>query len=175
MPAPRNNKHAVGNKGGGRKSTYKPEYAEQARKLCNMGFTDEQLGEFFGVTERTINRWKLEHVEFMSALSVGKAHADDIVERSTFIAINGFTRTVRETVEIDGEKRLKEKEIYYPPNPAVGIKWLAARRPETYGQKPEGEGATVLAEGLKAALLEMTQKSREKRAERRRLAKETSH
>jgi hypothetical protein len=44
MGAPKGNRNAVGNKGGGRKSTYKPEYAELARKLCPLGATDKEIG-----------------------------------------------------------------------------------------------------------------------------------
>jgi hypothetical protein len=32
-----------------------------------LGFTDEGLANFFGVDERTINRWKIEREEFLSA------------------------------------------------------------------------------------------------------------
>ena len=38
----------------GRPSKYRPEYAEQAGKLALLGLTDKQLGDFFGVDERTI-------------------------------------------------------------------------------------------------------------------------
>src|SRR5262249_36037222 len=96
MPAPNGNQHAKGNKGGkGGPVKYKPEFAKQAQKLCEAGWTDQQLAEFFAVDERTINRWKAEHVEFMSALKVGKDVADDIVERATFLAIVGHTKKVK--------------------------------------------------------------------------------
>jgi putative SOS response-associated peptidase YedK len=46
MSAPKGNQNAKGNKGGGRKTSYKPEYAEQAQKLCAIaGFTDQMLAE----------------------------------------------------------------------------------------------------------------------------------
>jgi hypothetical protein len=67
MPARKGNQYANANKGGGRPEKYRPEYAEQARKLCQLGFTDEGLANFFGVDERTINRWKIEREEFLSA------------------------------------------------------------------------------------------------------------
>ena len=59
MPAPKSNQYAKGNKS---KNKYKPEYAETARKLCaRNGFIDIQLAEWFEVTEKTINNWKLAH------------------------------------------------------------------------------------------------------------------
>ena len=42
----------------GRPTDYKPEYCEQATKLCKLGATDAELGDFFEVTEQTINNWK---------------------------------------------------------------------------------------------------------------------
>lgn len=44
--------------GNGRPPTYKPEYAKQAAKLCELGATDLDIAEFFGVSVRTVYRWK---------------------------------------------------------------------------------------------------------------------
>jgi transposase-like protein len=96
MPAPNGNQYARGNKGGkGGSQKYRPEYAERAAKLCQFGFTDKNLADFFGVSESTLNRWKLAYEEFMGALKVGKEVADDAVERATFLAIIGFTKTIK--------------------------------------------------------------------------------
>jgi hypothetical protein len=134
MAAPRNNKNAVGNKGGkGRTSLYKPDYADQAQKLCAMaGFTDQRLAEWFEVTERTINSWKLKHVEFASALRAGKAETDDLVERSTVSHITGYYIDVEELDRL-GQKHTLKKWI--SGNAHAGIKWLAARRPEEFREQ----------------------------------------
>src|SRR5690606_21525869 len=60
----------------GRPSLYRPEYAEQARKLCLLGATDKQLADFFNVTEQTINGWKIDFPEFFESLRAGKMKAD---------------------------------------------------------------------------------------------------
>jgi hypothetical protein len=94
MPAPKGNQYAKGNKS---KNKYKPEYVETARKLCaKSGFIDIQLADWFGVTEKTINNWKLAHPEFAEALRVGKAETDDFVERATVTGISGYYVTVDE-------------------------------------------------------------------------------
>jgi hypothetical protein len=54
MAAPKGNKFAKGNKGGGGPTAYKPHYATQAIKACQAGFTDRELGVLFGVSEATI-------------------------------------------------------------------------------------------------------------------------
>jgi uncharacterized protein YjcR len=90
MPAPKGNRYAKGNKGG-RPSKYKSEYAEIAKKLCaKCAFTDTQLADWFEVSVRTINEWKLKHPEFAEALKVGKAETDDLVERGTVAGITGY-------------------------------------------------------------------------------------
>ena len=168
MPAPKGNQHAKGNKGGGRKTSYKPEYAEQAHKLCQMGFTDKQLAEFFSVTERTIGRWKLEHEEFLSALKVGKEVADDVVERAVFHGIVGFTKVVEKLVGSGTNARVIEIEEFYPPNPSAGLRWLALRRPEIYREKVEQK--RPLSDHPFLEILErMDERDKRERAERARV------
>jgi hypothetical protein len=135
MPAPKDNKNAVGNRGGkGRTSLYKPEYAEQAQKLCAMaGFTDQRLAEWFEVTERTINSWKLKHIEFASALRAGKAETDDLVERATLAHITGY-HTDTEKATRNGKIKVRE---WVKGDAHAGMKWLAARRPQVYREQKD--------------------------------------
>lgn len=42
----------------GRPTDYREEYNEQAYKLCLLGATDAELGDFFNVTEQTINNFQ---------------------------------------------------------------------------------------------------------------------
>ena len=153
MPAPKGNQYATGNKGGGRKSTYRPEYADQAERLCQMGFTDQMLGDFFGVNESTINRWKLEHEEFLQALRVGKEVADDAVERAVFQAIIGFSRKEQKVVGSGEDAHVVEFEKYYPPQSGVGLKWLAVRRPEGYRENSEPDQKSEVL-GVLGAMME---------------------
>lgn len=68
----------------GRPSAYKPEYAEQARKLCLLGHTDAELASFFEVSEQTINAWKHAHPVFLESIKKGKAVADSEVAAKLF-------------------------------------------------------------------------------------------
>ncbi|MCV5597561.1 hypothetical protein OFN66_28085, partial [Escherichia coli] len=43
-------------------------YAEQARKLCLLGYTDAELADFFEVSESTINKWKLDYPKFSESI-----------------------------------------------------------------------------------------------------------
>jgi hypothetical protein len=75
---------------GGRPSDYRAVYARQATKLTEMGATDAELADFFGVAVSTIYLWKLKHPKFSEAIRLGKEPADVRVERSLYqSAIDG--------------------------------------------------------------------------------------
>jgi hypothetical protein len=50
---------------------FKPEYAEQVRKLCALGVIDFGLADFFEVDLPTLNRWRWEYPEFREAIKMG--------------------------------------------------------------------------------------------------------
>jgi hypothetical protein len=134
MPAPKGNQYAKGNSGG-RPSKYKPEYAETASKLCaRLGFTDEQLADWFEVDLATIHRWKLKHQEFCDALRAGKAETDDLVERGTLQHIMGYYVIVDEMDRFGNVKQMKK---WIPGNAHAGMKWLSCRRPEQYREQKD--------------------------------------
>ena len=136
MTAPKKNQFAKGNKGG-RPSKYNPEFAEIAKKLCaKCAFTDAQLADWFEVSVRTINEWKLKHPDFVEALKVGKAETDDLVERGTVAGITGYYVTEDEMDRFGNIKRLRK---WIPGNAHAGMKWLKARRPEQYRERKENK------------------------------------
>lgn len=56
----------------GRPTGFKPVFAKQAQKLAKLGATDIEIADFFGVTVRTLHRWKAEYKEFCHSLKVSK-------------------------------------------------------------------------------------------------------
>ena len=60
----------------GQPTLYKPGYNELAQNHCLLGATNETLGEFFGVTRRTIQNWIATHADFADAMYRGQAVAD---------------------------------------------------------------------------------------------------
>lgn len=134
MPAPKGNKFAVGSPGGGRVSTYRPEYVKRAEKACEAGFTDRELGELFGVTEMTINNWKLEHEDFALALKRGKAPADQRVERSLYHRAVGYRfEAVKIFMPAGADAPVYASyEEHVPPDTTAAIFWLKNRRPDQW-------------------------------------------
>lgn len=122
-----------------RPTAYKPEYAEQAGKLCEQGLTDKQLAEFFGVSDRTIQRWKLDYPEFCQSLKVGKDISDEAVERSLFQRAIGYSHPDVDIKVIDGAVVKTEVTKHYPPDTVAAIFWLKNRKPKDWRDKQEVE------------------------------------
>lgn len=118
----------------GRPATYKPTFAIQAEKLCKLGATDADLANFFGVTDRTINRWQITHPEFCRALKAGKVEADDRVERSLYHKAVGYEFEAVKIFMPAGA----QAPVYapyrerVPPDTTAAIFWLKNRRPELW-------------------------------------------
>ena len=121
----------------GRPTSYKPEYAEQARKLCLLGGADQDMADFFHVTEQTVNNWKDKHPEFFESIRQGKIVADANVASSLYERSLGVTCSEEKevvTTETDGESRTiktaTKKE--YPPDTQAMRLWLLNRRPRQW-------------------------------------------
>jgi hypothetical protein len=118
-----------------RPSKFKPEFIEHARKLCKLGATDRELADFFGVTEKTLNNWKLESDEFLQSLKSGKDEADDRVERSLFARAIGYEHDDVDIRVVDGAIIKTPIVKRYPPDTTAAIFWLKNRRKEEWRDK----------------------------------------
>lgn len=138
---------------GGRPSSYRPEYARQAEKLCELGATDAQLANFFGVTEQTINNWKTDHPEFFESLKGAKIKADAVIEKALFQRANGYSYPDVHVSNYQGEVTLTPITKHYPPDPTSMIFWLKNRQPSRWRDRQElaHSGLDGLVERLKAA------------------------
>lgn len=114
--------------GRGRKTLYRPEYIEQARKLAELGHTDCEIARFFGVGTQTFKTWISRYPELLSALKVGKDVADDRVERSLYQKAVGFEVETEKIFCQDGEIIRAKTKTYYPPDTAAAFIWLKNRR-----------------------------------------------
>jgi len=84
-----------------------------AQAMCEVGATDEELAEKFGVDVWTIWNWKKKHPDFSQAVKRAKAVEDDRVESKMLDSI------------ISGKKDF---------NTTAAIFWLKSRRREVYNQ-----------------------------------------
>jgi hypothetical protein len=118
-----------------RPSKYKPEYADQAVKLCALGATDMEVADFLEVDVRTLYRWKGEHEAFCQALKAGKEVADERVQRSLYARANGYEHDEVDIRVVGGEIIQTPIRKYYPPDTTAAIFWLKNRKPEEWREK----------------------------------------
>lgn len=156
--AAKGNQNAKGNKGGGRPSSYKDEFAQWAEKLAKLGATDADLADAFEVSEMTINRWKNEHPEFLLSLKKGKLFADAEVASKLFHRATGYDHPeddIRTVSLPDGggsEIVITPTIKHYPPDTTACIFWLKNRQPEKWREKREPDAIEDIAEVLKEAV-----------------------
>jgi hypothetical protein len=118
----------------GRPTKYRRKFARQARIACECGATDRDLAELFEVSIRTIHYWKRTQKAFAMAMRIGKAVADDAVERSLYHQALGYRV---DAVKIFMPKDAKEP-VYAPyreyvrPSVNAALKWLCTRRPDRW-------------------------------------------
>ena len=116
----------------GQPTLYKTEYCELAHNYCLLGATNETLGEFFGVTRRTIQNWIAAHPAFADAVYKGRAVADGVIVRALFERAKGFSHQVTRTTLYRGDKQTVTNTVSYPPDTQACMFWLRNRQPELW-------------------------------------------
>lgn len=133
---------------GGRPSDYKPEFNEQAYKLCLLGATDKQMGDFFGVCEATINNWKKDYPEFLESIKKGKIKADAEVAHALYHRAKGYEHKDIHFSSYEGDVTETEYLKHYPPDTAAAFIWLKNRagwsdKQQVVTERTEGEKLEV--------------------------------
>ena len=148
----------------GRPSKYKPEYADQAKKLCMLGMTDKEMADFFGVAESTLNLWKTVHPEFSESLKGGKDLIDAQVAAKLFHRAMGYEHEDVHVSNYQGVITVTPLVKHYPPDTTAAIFWLKNRQPQRWRDKPDegGEGENAQPVPVK---IEVTVKDARKHAE----------
>lgn len=129
--------------GPGRDSKYKPEFADQARKLCLLGATDEEMADFFGVVSATIYNWQNKYPAFLEAIRAGKVKADAEVAHSLYKRATGEHIQLEKLVKVvkDGEESYEavRYQSYLPGDPQAAYKWLLNRRRQDWTDRASVE------------------------------------
>lgn len=120
-----------------RPTKFKPEFVEQAVKLCKIGATDMEVADFFHIDVRTLYRWKNESPKFCQALKAGKAAADERVERSLFARALGYEHDEVDIRMFEGRIIQTPIRKIYPPDTTAAIFWLKNRKPDQWRDKQE--------------------------------------
>lgn len=123
----------------GRPTAYREEYAEQARKLCLLGYTDAEMASFFDVAESTINKWKIDYPVFSESIKRGKEVADGNVADRLFQRAMGYVAPDVDIKVIENQIVETPLEKHYPPDTTAAIFWLKNRQKDKWRDKQEVE------------------------------------
>jgi hypothetical protein len=118
---------------GGRPTRFKTEYLAAIYKLCQLGATDADIAEAFGVTRRTVCGWKKKHPEVFSHIKRGKEDANENVKRALYHRAIGYS--VKETKLAMFEGVFTDERVitkHYPPDTTACEIWLINRDPENW-------------------------------------------
>lgn len=114
-----------------------------AWSLAIKGATDVEIADAFGISVRTLNRWKKDHESFAQALTSGKDQADAKVERKLYERAIGYRYTEKESViemDANGNRKpikVKTVEKECPPDVLAQMYWLNNRKGNYYKRNPE--------------------------------------
>lgn len=121
------------------RTEYRTGYPDQARMLCLLGATAEDLAIWFGVGTTTIDRWMNEHRDFYWAVKDGRRLADARVAQALYNRAIGY-EAKEKRIEV-GTEGLKQVDItkHIAPDVAAARFWLTNRQPELWREKKEVE------------------------------------
>lgn len=77
----------------GRPTKYRKDMPEQARKLCLLGATNEQLAKAFEVSISRLEAWIKEKPEFQGAIKEGRENADGEIAGALYTKAMGGDTT----------------------------------------------------------------------------------
>ena len=121
-------------------SKYREEFVKQARKLCLLGATADEMANFFEVHRDTIFEWQKVHPDFAEAVRSGKDQADAEVAHSLYRRAKGYSHPAVKIVADAKTHAVVEVPFtqHYPPDTVACIFWLKNRQRAKWRDKPEG-------------------------------------
>lgn len=129
--------------------SYRPEYADTARKLCELGHTDFEIAKFLEINTNTLYKWQHRYPEFKEALTLGKKLPDERVKRSLYHRAVGYSYDSEELFKLvdedeDGNKteRIHHERVvkHVPPDTTADIFWMKNRDRENWRESGNHNG-----------------------------------
>lgn len=115
----------------GRPNKKLPKKAD-VKKQAAKGKTDVELAKHFGVSKRTLERWKKDFPVFWHSLKVGKNMSDDKVEAGLYQRAMGYSHPEEKIFQNNGRIVRTQTIKHYPPNLTAQIFWLKNRQPKKW-------------------------------------------
>jgi len=113
----------------GQPTKYCKELADKMLVLYKAGWTDSQVAEYFKISTRSIDRWKLKYPEFCLALLGTKASVDWLVKHSIFHKAVGYSHAEEKHFVWEGQVITVNTTKHFPPDVPAANLWLRNRDP----------------------------------------------
>jgi len=125
----------------GRPTIFNEDIQEKILKMAETGLTDKQVAYIVGVTEQTINNWKLKHPAFFESLKIAKELSDLKVVNMLYRKASGGLTITEKHEGVDATGNIIDKTIVkeLPPSDTAAIFWLKNRQPDKWRDKVEQE------------------------------------
>lgn len=124
---------------GGRPSKWQERFVDDARRLVELGATDEEIASFFRIQPRTLYRWKLEHPEFCQVFKTAGEMADERVERSLYKRAVGYKQRSVKIFQFEGSPVIVPYTEVIAPDVGAAKHWLACRKRKEWGERVSHE------------------------------------
>lgn len=113
-----------------------PDDIRQAKHVCRLGATDQELATILGRDVATVKRWMITDEAFSHACKVGGDLADARVERGLYSrAVGSVRKGTREQATKDGDIVELQWTEEVLPDVAAASRWLEARKRKDWGIK----------------------------------------
>jgi len=123
-----------------RPTKYNKKYCEKAKKLAEKGCTDKEIAYFLGISESTLNLWKLKHSEFSESLKDGKEIPDKKVEQALYKRCIGYKcKEDKMFYDKDAGVIVQPTIKHYPPDTTACIYWTKNRMPDRWRDVRQNE------------------------------------
>lgn len=139
---------------------WNPQYVQIAQAMLRKGATSFELAEAFGISVRTILKWRAMYPEFDAAFDSLGPEFDSRVERTLAERALGYSYDAVKIFNHKGMPVVVPYVEHVPPDVGAIKHWLAVRRPEW---RVKEEVALTGDEAFREILQRMTQPKEEKK------------
>jgi hypothetical protein len=94
--------------------------------------TDIEVADMLGIGLSTLYRWKLDDPAFARVFKLGKAAADDRVERSLYNRAIGYDYIAEKAAMTRHGQKTMRYRAHIPPDTAAAVWYLKNRRPDRW-------------------------------------------
>jgi len=116
----------------GRPSKFSELLAEKIINLYSSGSIDREVAAAVGISEKTLNNWKLRYPDFLQSIRSAKGEVDAAVEASLFARATGYSCIETKVFMYEGMIVTKDVIKRYPPDTTAAIFWLCNRDSERW-------------------------------------------